>query len=56
VYFWSEDSGEEQPRRKRSYTRRRRPEEEMTVPEQPFKEPEEFEQAVSEQTTVSDAV
>jgi hypothetical protein len=56
VYFWSEDSGEEQPRRKRSYTRRRRPEEEMIVPEQPFTEPEEFEQAVSEQTTVSDAV
>ena len=56
LYFWSESRGEEQPRRKRSYTRRRRPEEEMTVPEQPFKEPEEFEQAVSEQTTVSDAV
>jgi hypothetical protein len=56
VYFWSEDRGDEQPRTKRSYTRRTRPEEEMTVPEQPFKEPEEFEQAVSEQTTVSDAV
>jgi hypothetical protein len=56
VYFWSEDRGEEQPRRKRSYTRRRRPEEEMTVPEQLFTEPEEFEQAVSEQTTVSDAI
>jgi hypothetical protein len=56
VFFWSEDRGEEQPRRKRSYTRRRRPEEKMTGPEQPFTEPEEFEQAVSEQTTVSDAI
>jgi hypothetical protein len=56
IYFWREGREDEQPRTKRSYTRRRRPEEEMTVPEQPFKEPEEFEQAVSEQTTVSDAV
>jgi hypothetical protein len=56
VFFWSEDRGEEQPRRKRSYTRRRGPEEKMTGPEQPFTEPEEFEQAVSEQTTVSDAI
>jgi hypothetical protein len=56
VYFWSEDREDEQPRTERSYTRRRRPQEGMTVPEQPFREPEEFERAVSEQTTVSDAV
>jgi hypothetical protein len=30
--------------------------EETAAPEQPFTEPEEFEQAVSEQTTVSDAI
>jgi hypothetical protein len=56
VYFWSEDSGEEQPRRKHTYTRRRMAQEETAAPEQPFTEPEEFEQAVSEQTTVSDAI
>jgi hypothetical protein len=30
VYFWREDGGDEQPRRKRRYTRRARPEEETT--------------------------
>jgi hypothetical protein len=56
IYFWSEDRGDEQPKTKRSYTRRMRSEEQTTVPDQPFKEPEEFEQAVSEQTSVSDAI
>jgi hypothetical protein len=56
VFFWKEDRGEEQPKTKRSYTRRKRSEEETTTPEQLFKEPEEFERAVNEQTTVSDAV
>ena len=41
VYFWREGTGEEQPRRKRSYTRRRRTDEETTVPDQPFSASEE---------------
>jgi hypothetical protein len=56
VYFWREGEGDQQPRRKRSYTRRRGIQDEITAPDQPFTESEEFEQAVSEQTTVSDAV
>jgi hypothetical protein len=56
LYFWRENGGEEQARSKRRYTRRTRPEEETTAPDQPITEPEEFEQAVSEQTTVSDRV
>ncbi len=56
VYFWRDGEEEEQPRSKRRYTRRMRSGEETTAPDQPFKEPEEFEQAVSEQTSVSDAV
>jgi hypothetical protein len=57
LYFWREDGTEEQPRTKRRYTRRnRRGKAGDYFPPQPFTEPEEFEQAVSEQTTVSDAV
>ncbi len=57
IYFWTESRGEEQPRTKSSYTRRnRRGRAGDYFPPQPFTEPEEFEQAVSEQTTVSDAV
>ena len=41
VYFWREGTGEGQPRRKRSYTRRRRTDEETTVPDQPFSASEE---------------
>jgi hypothetical protein len=37
VYFWRED-WEEQPRTKRRYTRRARPAEETTAPEQPISE------------------
>jgi hypothetical protein len=41
IYFWSEDRGEEQPRRKRSYTRRnRRGRAGDYFPPQPFIEPE----------------
>jgi hypothetical protein len=36
LYFWREDRGEEQSRRKRSYTRRTRPEEETTPLDQSF--------------------
>jgi hypothetical protein len=57
LYFWREDGIEEQPRTKRRYTRRnRRGKAGDYFPPQPFTEPEEFEQAVSEQTTISDAV
>jgi hypothetical protein len=35
VYFWREDGAEEQPRAKRRYTRRARPAEETTAPDQP---------------------
>jgi hypothetical protein len=56
LYFWREDGGEEQLRTKRRYTRRMRSQDEITAPDQLITEPEEFEQAVSEQTTVSDAV
>jgi hypothetical protein len=56
VYFWRENGGGEQPRTKRSYTRRARSQEEIPTPDQPITEPEEFEQAISEQTTLSDRV
>jgi hypothetical protein len=36
VYFWREDEGEEQPRTKRRYTRRRRMDEETTALDQAF--------------------
>jgi hypothetical protein len=39
VYFWREDGGEEQPGRKRSYTRRSRISEETPTAEQPMGKP-----------------
>jgi hypothetical protein len=50
LYFWREGREEEQPRSKRRYTRRRKSQEEMTVLDQPFSEPEEVEQGVSEES------
>jgi hypothetical protein len=41
VYFWKEDKGNEQPRAKRSYTRRAIGREETTEPDQPFSVSEE---------------
>jgi hypothetical protein len=38
VYFWREGSGEEQPRAKRSYTRRMRSHNTITAPDQPVDE------------------
>jgi hypothetical protein len=38
VYFWKEDRAKEQPRTKRSYTRRSRPRDEITAPDQPVDE------------------
>jgi hypothetical protein len=40
IYFWREDTGEEQPRRKRSYTRRATGKEETTPLDQSFIEVE----------------
>jgi hypothetical protein len=56
LYFWRQDGGAEQPRSKRSYTRRMRSLDAIPTPDQPITEPEEFEQAISEQTTLSDRV
>jgi hypothetical protein len=36
LYFWREDGGEEQPRRKRSYTRQRRMDKETTELDEAF--------------------
>jgi hypothetical protein len=50
IYFWSEDRGDEQPRTKRSYTRRnRRGRAGDYFPPQPFIEPELSEQGVREE-------
>jgi hypothetical protein len=38
VYFWREDTEDEQPRRKRRYTRRGRLQEELAPPDQPLDE------------------
>jgi hypothetical protein len=38
LYFWREDGGAEQPRSKRSYTRRMRSQDEITAPDQPVDE------------------
>jgi hypothetical protein len=38
VYFWREDTGDQQPRAKRSYTRRAMGREETTTPDQPISE------------------
>jgi hypothetical protein len=56
IYFWREDGGDEQPRTKRSYTRRMKSQDAIPTPDQPITEPEEFEQVISEQTTLSDRV
>jgi hypothetical protein len=53
LYFWQEDGGEEQPRRKRSYTRRnRRGRAGDYFPPQPFIEPELGEQGVREEESL----
>ncbi len=50
IYFWTESRGEEQPRTKRSYTRRnRRGRAGDYFPPQPFIEPELSEHGVSEE-------
>jgi hypothetical protein len=50
LYFWREDTGEEQPRRKRSYTRRnRRGRAGDYFPPQPFIEPELGEEGISQE-------
>jgi hypothetical protein len=41
VYFWRQDGGAEQPRSKRSYTRRMRSQDTITAPDQPFSASEE---------------
>jgi hypothetical protein len=38
LYFWRQDGGAEQPRSKRSYTRRMRSQEEIPTPDQPVDE------------------
>jgi hypothetical protein len=48
LYFWREDGGEEQPRRKRSYTRRNKRQEETA--EQYFSETGELEEGEIQQT------
>jgi|SRR5919106_1491597 hypothetical protein len=49
LYFWREDMEEEQPRSKRRYTRRTRPQEEIATPEQYFSETGELEHEVPEE-------
>jgi hypothetical protein len=49
VYFWREDTGEEQPRAKRSYTRRSRPQDEIPAPDQPVDELGMVEQGIPEE-------
>jgi hypothetical protein len=49
VYFWIEGWGEAEPRRKRSYTRRRRLHEESAAPDQPFSESEAVDPGVTEE-------
>jgi hypothetical protein len=46
VYFWREGTEEEQPRRKRRYTRRSRTDAETATPEQYFKETGELDHEV----------
>jgi hypothetical protein len=50
VYFWIEGWGEEEPRRKQSYTRRRRLHEESAASDQPFSESEAVNQGVTEES------
>jgi hypothetical protein len=47
VYFWTEAGGEKQPRRKRSYTRRMKSQEEMPGTGQSFSDREAVEERVS---------
>jgi hypothetical protein len=49
LYFWREDRGGEQPRTKRSYTRRARSREETTIPDQPVDELGMVEQGIPEE-------
>jgi hypothetical protein len=49
VYFWREDTGEEQPRAKRSYTRRAIEREETPAPDQPVDELGMVEQGIPEE-------
>jgi hypothetical protein len=48
LYFWREDGGQEQPRTKRSYTRRRRKAVEIPPPDQPVDELGMVEQGMEE--------
>jgi hypothetical protein len=50
VYFWIEGWGEAEPRRKRSYTRRRRLHKESAALDQPFSESEAVDQGVTEES------
>jgi hypothetical protein len=50
VYFWIEGWGEAEPRRKQSYTRRRRLHKESAAPYQPFSESEVVDQGVTEES------
>jgi hypothetical protein len=47
VYFWRENGGEEQPRRKRRYTRQAMGREETTAPDQSFSASEEVDHEAS---------
>jgi hypothetical protein len=49
LYFWREDGGAEQPRSKRSYTRRMRSQDEITAPDQPVDELGMVEQGIPEE-------
>jgi hypothetical protein len=49
VYFWREDDGEEQPRMKRRYTRRKRSQGEIPASDQPVHELGMVEQGVPEE-------
>jgi hypothetical protein len=49
VYFWREDTEEEQPRAKRRYTRRRRGDVETIPPDQPVDELGMVEQGIPEE-------
>jgi hypothetical protein len=52
LYFWREDGGDEQPRRKRRYTRRAMGREETPAPDQPFSASDE----VDHEAVVEDAM
>ena len=49
LYFWRQDGGAKQPRRKRSYTRRMRSQDEITAPDQPVDELGMVEQGIPEE-------